>query len=200
MYFKRVEEPRAIIMARDEPYTAAAKTALKTGSAAAGSKTTPGASPAVKAPATVGKKLEKGKKATENREKPTNQHGTKPAKTSQKKDYTTLAAFMDHIWHLTKLDIVDMVNDQDNWKTMTQERLRPVVVLTIEEIKKKTEGLNIDQEVLDRSLDTLFNELGDLLCRNINGTDLKGDLIYKISGVFESLRFRLNDLSEKVLL
>jgi hypothetical protein len=45
-----------------------------------------------------------------------------------------------------------------------------------------------------------FDDLVDLLCKNINNTDVKGDLVFKISGVFESLRFELEDLSEKVVL
>lgn len=64
MYFERVSKPKAIIMAVDEPFTAEAK----------------GAS--------ISKisKEEKKKKETINREKPANQHGSKPAKTREKKD------------------------------------------------------------------------------------------------------------------
>jgi len=185
MYFKRVEEPRSIIMARDEPYTAAAKAAVGVG------KTSPSSGV---------KKLEKGKKATENREKPTNQHGTKPAKTSQKKDYETVSALLDHLWNLTKLDIIDMTKDFEDWKSMNVEKLRPIINITHDEIKKQTGGLGIDHDILRNGMEDIFNDLGDLLCKNINNTEVRGDLIFIISGVFESLRFRLNDLSEKVIL
>ena len=66
MYFELVSKPKAIIMAVDEPYTAEAK--------------------ANGAIAKVSKE-EKKKKDTANREQPTNQHGTKTAKTSNKKDF-----------------------------------------------------------------------------------------------------------------
>jgi hypothetical protein len=180
MYFELVQKPNAIIMAKDEPFTATAKAAVKAGgSSQAG---TP------------------GNKATNNREKPTNQHGTKPAKTAQKKDYEKLAAMLDHLWHVTKLDIVDMVNDQDSWRNTQPEKLKPIINLTYEAIKKQVAGLNINQSQFDSSIKGVFADLSDLLCRNINNTDLKGELVYKISGVFESLRFKLNDLSESVII
>lgn len=193
MYFKRVEEPRAIIMARDEPYTSEAKKAAKAGS--------PLGSPAkAKTSTPVGKKLERGKKATENREKPTNQHGTKPAKTSQKKDYGAVANLLDHLWQLTKLDVVDMAKDSEDWRNINVDRLRPMVTLTSNEIMKQTDGLTIDHDVLKSGMEDIFNELEELLCKNIKNTEVRGDLVFVISGVFESLRFKLNDLSEKVLL
>jgi hypothetical protein len=171
MYFELVQKPNAIIMAKDEPFTAGAKQAVKAGS-----------------------------KSTNNREKPTNQHGTKPAKTSQKKDYSKLVAMLDHLWHVTKLDIVDMVNDMDSWKGMTADKLKPIISLTYESINKQVSGIGIDRVMFDSGIKGIFADLSDLLCRNINSTDLKGDLVYKISGVFESLRFKLSDLSEMVII
>jgi len=141
-----------------------------------------------------------GKKSTNNRNKPTNQHGTKSAKTSVKKDYEKIASMLDHVWHLTKLDIIDMVNDMDSWRDIDIEKIRPIVNLTYTGIKEQTAGLNINHVALDNGMKDAFNDLGDLLCRNIGSTEIKGDLVYKISGVFESLRFRLNDLAEKVII
>jgi hypothetical protein len=141
-----------------------------------------------------------GKKSTNNRQKPTNQHGTKPARTAAKKDYEKLAAMLDHLWHVTKLDIVDMVNDQDSWKNATPEKFKPIILLTYDAINKQVAGLNIDQNQFDSKIKGVFADLSDLLCRSINNTDLKGELVYKISGVFESLRFKLNDLSESVII
>jgi hypothetical protein len=142
----------------------------------------------------------KAAKSTNNRNKPTNQHGTKPAKTSSKRDYEKLASLLDHSWHLTKLDIVDMVNDMDSWKGIDIDKIRPIVNLTYGSIREQTAGLNIDHVVLEKGIGDAFNDLGDLLCRNINSTEVRGELVYKISGVFESLRFRLNDLAEKVVI
>jgi len=142
----------------------------------------------------------KAGKSTNNRNKPTNQHGTKPAKTAAKKDYEKLASLLDHSWHLTKLDIVDMVNDLENWKGISSEKLRPIVNITYDSINKQTAGMNIDHSRLDNGMKDIFNDLGDLLCRNVSSTDVKGDLVYKISGVFESLRFKLEDLAEKVVI
>jgi hypothetical protein len=146
------------------------------------------------------KGMTRGSKSTNNRNKPTNQHGTKPAKTTTKKDYEKISALLDHLWHLTKLDIVDMVNDMDSWRDINIDKIRPIVNLTYSEITKQTAGLNLNHTCLDSGIKDVFNELGDLLCRNIKSTEIRGDLVYKISGVFESLRFRLNDLSEKVII
>lgn len=176
MYFELVQKPNAIIAARDEPFTAAAKQAVKAGGSA-----------------------EPGSKATNNKEKPTNQHGTKPAKTSQKKD-TALISLLDHLWHLTKLDIIDMTQDEGEWKSTDLNKIRPIVKITYDEISKQTAGLNIDHNLMDSSIKDIFNDLGDVLCKTINSTEVKGDLVYKISGVFESLRFRLVDLAEKVII
>ena len=65
MFFEHVTKPKAIIMAVDEPYTVEAKAN--------------GAMQKVS-------KEEKKKRDTNNRNKPTNQHGTKTAKTREKKD------------------------------------------------------------------------------------------------------------------
>jgi hypothetical protein len=62
------------------------------------------------------------------------------------------------------------------------------------------EGELTTTSLSDEEIKNIFNNLGDLLCKNISGTDIKGDLVYKIGGVFESLRFRLDDLSRKVIL
>lgn len=142
----------------------------------------------------------KAVKSTNNRNKPTNQHGTKPAKTSTKRDYTKISSLLEHLWHLTKLDIVDMVNDLESWRDFDIEKIGPIVSLTYRGIKEQTAGLNLKHAELDSGIQGIFSDLGDLLCRNIKSTEIKGDLIYKISGVFESLRFRLNDLAEKVVI
>ena len=144
-------------------------------------------------------KTANSKKSTNNRQKPTNQHGTKPAKTSAKKDYSELAALLDHMWHLTKVDMVDMVNDMEQWKGIKPEKLQSIIKLTQDSIKEKTAGLNINHVVFNKKLSSIFNDMSDLLCRNVANTDLKGDLVYKVSGVFESLRFKLTDLSEEVI-
>ena len=178
MYFELVQKPNAIIAARDEPFTSAAKQAVKAGGSAAGD----------------------GPKSTGNKQMPQNQHGKKPAKTSQKKDYTALASLLDHLWYMTKLDIVELANDMDNWKEIDIEKFRPIVNLTYEDMKARSSTLNIDRKKLDDGIQDVFNDLGDLLCKNIKDTDVKGELVYKISGVFESLRFRLTDLAEKVIL
>jgi hypothetical protein len=177
MYFEMVQKPNALIMARDEPYTPTAKKAI-----------------------TAGGGESKGPKSTENREKPTNQHGTKPAKTSQKKDYEFLTALLDHLWHLTKLDILDMVNDMLDWKNITVDNLGPAIKITREEINKRTLGMNINHKILEDGIGEIFKDLGDILCTNIKNTDMKGDLVYRVSGVFESLRFKLDTLSQKVLI
>ena len=140
------------------------------------------------------------KKSTTNRNMPTNQHGTKPAKTLAKKDYTELSALLDHLWYITKNDTVDMVNDLDQWKSMDAAKLKTIINLTTEDVKRKTAGLNIDHDELSRGMARMFNDMSDLLVRNVVNTDIKGDLVYRISGVFESLRFKLSDLAEKVVI
>ena len=181
MYFKTVEEPRAIIMARDEPYTSEAKTAAKAGSP-------------LGSPKPPGQALEKGKKATENREKPTNQHGQKPAKTAQKRDANTMA-LLDHLWYLTRQDIVDLATDMDDWKVIDLDRIRTIINLTKEAIDRLSASFEVDPEVLRNKIDKIFNELGSILCDNIKSTDIKGDLVYRISGVFEAMRFKLEDIA-----
>ena len=93
-----------------------------------------------------------------------------------------------------------MANDMEDWHSITPERINKIIDITSSDLKQKTEGLNIDHEMLDAGIKNSFNSLVDLLCRNINNTDVKGDLVFKISGVFESLRFELEDISEKVTL
>jgi hypothetical protein len=144
--------------------------------------------------------LEKSKQATTNRNKPTNQHGTKPAKTAQKRDSENMAAMIDHLWHLTKLDMLDMSSDSDDWKSISVDRMVPVFKLTSEEAIRQTIGLNIDHSKFKDGIEDIFKELGDLLCKNIKDTALKGELVFRISGVFESLRFKLQDLCERVIL
>lgn len=139
-------------------------------------------------------------KETMNREKPTNQHGTKPAKTTAKKDSNTLAANLDHLWHMTKLDIIDMVNDMPNWKEINIEKIRPIVNMTYEEMLKGASGLRVNKKELDNGIQAIFNDLGDVLCRSVSCEDVRGNLVYKISGVFETLRPRLNDLSNKSII
>ena len=146
----------------------------------------------------VSGKAEKKRRDTNNRNKPTNQHGTKPARTSAKKDFSQVLSILDHLWYVTKLDIVDMVKDLDQWKNITAEKVSPITKLTYEGIKDKTSGLKIDHSALDSGMQSIFNDMEDLLCRSVINTDVRGDLVYRISGVFESLRFKLNDLAEKV--
>ena len=191
MYFETVQKPNAIIMARDEPYTAAAKTALKSGVQSGGAA---GGISKTKVTAPISSPAEKGKKATENREKPTNQHGTKPAKTAQKKD-ANLMALLDHLWHLTRQDVVDLATDMDDWKGVDLDRIQTIIDLTKEEIDRQSASFNIDAQVLRNKIDKIFNELGPILCDNIKRTDIRGDLVYKISGVFEAMRFKLEDIA-----
>ena len=93
MFFEHVTKPRAIIMAIDEPYTAEAK-----------------ASCAIMKVS----KEEKKKRDTNNRNQPTNQHGTKTAKTREKKD------------ELLK----DAVKEIDNLVGKTTTDAEPEVTLT----------------------------------------------------------------------
>ena len=144
--------------------------------------------------------LEKSKQATTNRNKPTNQHGTKPAKTAQKRDSANMAAMLDHLWHLTKLDVIDLANDYDDWKGINLEKMQPSFKLTFDEAAKRTIGLNIDHAKFKDGIEDIFKELGELLCKNIHDTALKGELVFRISGVFESLRFKFLDLCERVIL
>lgn len=97
MYFERITKPKAIIMAIDEPYTMEAK-----------------------AGGAIGKvsKEEKKKREATNREKPANQHGSKPAKTKLKKDELLKDSLSDisNVVHPVgdiivgdeKLDIIDL--------------------------------------------------------------------------------------------
>jgi hypothetical protein len=194
MYLQTVEEPKAEISAEAQLFSTEAKAEgrfnvmSKVKAKGVGKS---GGTP---------KSSAKLKKSTNNREKPTNQHGTKPARTAEKKDYSSLAALIDHMWYLTKLDVIDMANDMEDWHSITPERINKIIDITSSDLKQKTEGLNIDHEMLDAGIKNSFNSLVDLLCRNINNTDVKGDLVFKISGVFESLRFELEDISEKVTL
>jgi len=144
--------------------------------------------------------IEKSKQATTNRNKPTNQHGTKPAKTAQKRDGSNIVAMIDHLWHLTKLDIIDMASDVDDWKGISLEKMQPSFKLTYEEAIRQTIGLNIDHEKFRDGIEAIFRDLGNLLCKNIHDTALKGELVFRISGVFESLRFKFQDLCERVIL
>lgn len=183
MYFERVQKPNAIIMAKDEPFTSAAKTAAKSGGATGAGTKPPEAS----------------KKATENREKPTNQHGQKPARTSQKKDTSEIMALLEHMWSLTKTDIMDMITDLQEWRGITPDRLKIITDLTLEDAVKKSSITNANMELLRSGLEEILNELAVTLCDNINFIESKGDLVYSISGVFESLSFRLEEISEKVV-
>jgi hypothetical protein len=103
MYFEHVTKPRAIIMAVDEPYTAEAK--------------------AGGAVAKVSKE-EKKKKDTNNREQPTNQHGTKTAKTSTKQDVGETSEkaklLLDSLEDIKKLTY-DKVEDPDSMEPLSEE-------------------------------------------------------------------------------
>ncbi len=146
MYFERVAKPKAIIMAIDEPYTAEAK-----------------AGGAIKKVS----KEEKKKRDTANREKPTNQHGTKPAKTRQKKDelleetlediqeikdkenekrvllISQLSKKLLHYWRLTQQDVIDYIkelrlNEDENWKDITVDNFNIIFALTKDSVVENT--------------------------------------------------------------
>ena len=101
MFFEKVTKPRAIIMAVDEPYTAEAK--------------------ANGAVAKVSKE-EKRKKDTNNREQPTNQHGTKTAKTSNKQDSVKESLLKESLEDIKKLTSSD-----EDLEVLIEDSLEPYV-------------------------------------------------------------------------
>jgi hypothetical protein len=142
----------------------------------------------------------KSAKSTNNKQQPSNQHGKKSAKTSQKKDHAALMSTLDHLWYMTKLDILDLSNDTDDWRSINLDRIQPSIDITLEEIKKRTSWINVDQNKMEEGLISIFKDLGDAVCKGAQETTIRGDLVFKISGIFEALRFRLSDLCEKVLI
>ena len=144
--------------------------------------------------------LQKQKAATTNRNKPTNQHGTKPAKTRQKKDSEILAALMDHLWYMTKIEIVEILNDMENWRNVDSEKLQTPINLTYEQIIKQTSGMAIDHDAFIEGVNSIFRDLSKVICGKMKDTSVKGDVVFNVSGIFESMRFRINDLSEKVVI
>jgi len=138
-------------------------------------------------------------KATANREKPTNQHGTKSAKTRAKKDSELLAALLDHLWHLTKIEVIEILNDMENWKHIDVDKLRTPITLTYNDIISQTAGLNMEHGKFDSEIKKLFADLSDVICAKMKDTSVRGDVVFNVSGIFESLRFRLKDLSESVI-
>jgi len=186
MYFELVQKPVAIIEARDEPYTPEAKAALKTQQA--------------KVEGTQAVPKEPGSKATNNKQKPQNQHGKKPAKTSQKKDYSEVAAILDSSWHRLKLEAIKEINTLSDTKDVTLDFLKPIVQPFYEEIVNSTKGLKVDGKMLDEKMKDTLSDLGDLLVKNMHETPSMDESVYKISGIFESLRYRLTDLAEKIIL
>ncbi len=180
MYFERVTKPKAIIMAIDEPYTAEAKAGGQVKKVS---------------------KEEKKKRETTNREKPTNQYGTKPAKTKQKKDFILKDGFkkaLEHIWYLTKLDVIDFVNDLDNYNDFSLERLKPIINVTYSDMILKSHKFGFDGDVLDNRIKDVLNDLGDYLYAIIKKIDNKDEIVYKISGIFEALKYRLRNLLDIV--
>jgi hypothetical protein len=143
--------------------------------------------------------VEKQKAATTNRNKPANQHGSKPAKTKAKKDYAILTALLDHLWYMTKIDVVEILNDMENWQTIDVDKLRTPIGLTYEQIQKQTSGMTIDHAILDEGMKSVLSDLADVICKTMKDTSVRGDVVFNVSGIFESMRFRLQDLSEKVL-
>lgn len=124
MFWERVEKPRLIIQAIDEPYTSASIAAMKT-------KSNPSSpsNPAVtskkvgettKAP-TKGKS--RGGKSAGNRTQPTNQHGTNPGPTKRKsseepsKFMQLFDAFKEAVFLLLFRDLLDTINLHDHgWR------------------------------------------------------------------------------------
>ena len=186
MYFELVQKPNAIIESRDEPYTPEAKAAAK--------------ATAKKVESTQAVPKEPGSKATNNKQKPKNQHGTKPAKTSQKKDYSDLASTLDHVWHQLKLKTIENINTLSDVKSVSLDFLKPIVDPFYNEIISRTSGLKVDSKMLDEKIKDALSDLGDLLCKNMQESTSSQESVYKISGIFESLRYRLTDLAEKVIL
>ena len=192
MYLERVEEPKSEIAAEAQLQSTEAK-AVGRFNVLQGVKQ--------KKPGSIGLGgSEKTKKSTENREKPTNQHGQKPAKTLEKKDYAEAAAYLDHLWYVTKLDIVDMFNDYDDWKDITSDRMTPIFNITKEDMMRVSSSWKVDRKIFDTYIYTLFNDLGDTIVTSVKNTDIRGDTVFVISGVFESLRFRLEDILEKSII
>lgn len=178
MYFERVAKPKAIIMAVDEPYTAEAK--------AAG---------VVKK---VSKEAKK-KRETTNREKPTNQHGTKPARTSAKTDMTdNMERILAHLWYLTQLDVIDLFNDLEDLSKLDLNMLKPIANVTYHDVLNKFEGFEIKRDILSLEVKNILNDLGDYLCAVAKKIKNKNEIAYTVSGVFGALRYRLKDLSEKM--
>jgi len=124
MFFERVEKPRYIIQAIDEPYTAASKKAMASASAPSSPK-----SPAVtskkvaektKAPS---KGKSRGGKAAGNTTQPTNQHGTNPGPTKRKSNLETTRftqlfdAFKEAVFLLLFRDLLDTIKLHDHgWR------------------------------------------------------------------------------------
>jgi hypothetical protein len=124
MYWERIEKPRLIIQAIDEPYTAASKAAMKT-------KTNP-SSPSN--PAVTSKKVSektkskkegksRGGKSAGNRTQPTNQHGTNPGPTKRKssespsKFMRLFDTFKDAVFLLLFRDLLDTIELHDHgWR------------------------------------------------------------------------------------
>ena len=181
MYFERVTKPKAIIMAVDEPFTAEAK-------GAAIQKVS---------------KEEKKKREASNREKPTNQHGTKPAKTREKTDISDkVYEELDHVWTLTKLDIIDMINDYDmeEMKNINLEKIYPIAKLSYDDLLLRVSRLDVNHKLFDSMIKDAFNDMGDCICDGISVLKDKNDSTYIISGIFESLKYQLKDISEKVII
>jgi uncharacterized protein YggL (DUF469 family) len=127
MYWERVEKPRLIIQAIDEPYTAASKAAMSTktnpSSPSNPSVTSKKVGEKTKAP-TEGKS--RGGKSAGNKTQPTNQHGTNPGPTKRKSSETPnkfmrlFDAFKEAVFLLLFRDLLDTINLHDHgWrKTM----------------------------------------------------------------------------------
>jgi hypothetical protein len=136
------------------------------------------------------------KKSTENREKPTNQHGQKPAKTVEKKDL--FLANFDYLWGLTRVDFIDLFKDEEDWRGISKDRLNSIVKITLEDVEKTVSGFNINYGVIKNDIERLFSDLEDMVSDTISRVDVRGDVCFKISGIFESLRFRLSILADKI--
>jgi len=179
MYFERVSKPKAIIMAVDEPYTAEAKAGIAIQKVS---------------------KEEKKKREAANREKPTNQHGTKPAKTRAKKDISEESErVLAHLWYLTQLDVIDMLSDLENINNLSLNKLQPIANVTYNDAISKLEGFDINHKILDFGIKDILNDLGDYLCVVAKNMKNKDEVIYKVSGVFGALRYRIKNLSETIV-
>ena len=143
---------------------------------------------------------EAGAKDTNNRQKPANQHGSKPAKTSQKKDYSEITAMADSEWNLLRNAVVTVVSSPDVGASVTLGDLKPLADECYGRIMSKSAGYKINKEMFDSCVKDSISDMGDLVVKNASSMTHPGNAASIVSGVFETLRFRIIDMCEKVVL